>query len=361
MINVTKAYLPDKNKINKFIDRIYDSVWLTNGGQFVRELEWRLKEYLGVKYLILIANGTLALQVAYKALELKGEVVTTPFSFVATTSSLVWEGLEPVFADIDIKTLNINHENIEPLISKDTSAIVAVHVYGNPCNVEAIQKIADKHSLKIIYDAAHCFGVKHKGQSILNYGDISVLSLHATKLFHTVEGGAIVTNNDEIAKKVRLLINFGITGTETIEGLGINAKMNEFEAAMGLCVLDDIENIILTRKNIWRMYHDNLQYHVSFPEITPDTEWNYSYVPVLFKTEDQLLKVQKTLNENGIFPRRYYCLSLDTLNYVQSNKPCEISRNVARRILCLPIYVGLDVCKQSEIIEIVRSKCHMGT
>ncbi len=206
MINVTKAFLPNKEKYQSYVDRIFDSGWLTNNGVLVQELEARLKEHLGVKHLICVANGSLALQLAYKALGLKGEVITTPFSFAATTSTLAWEGLKPVFADIDPHSFNLDPKNIESLITKNTSAIVPVHVFGNPCQVEAIQAIADKHNLKVIYDAAHAFGTNYTNQnghtqSVLNYGDISTISFHATKLFHTIEGGAVITNDDELARK----------------------------------------------------------------------------------------------------------------------------------------------------------------
>ena len=226
MIPVTKPYLPNKAKYQAYVDKIYESGWLTNNGSLVRELEERLTHYLGVKNLILVANGSLALQVAYKALNLSGEVITTPFSFVATTNTLLWEGLTPVFADNNPRTFNIDPQQIEAQITPKTSALLPVHVFGNPCEVEAIQAIADKHQLKVIYDAAHAFGSEYKNQSVLNYGDISTLSFHATKLFHTIEGGAVITNDDELAKKIRLLINFGITGPSSIEGLGTNAKMN---------------------------------------------------------------------------------------------------------------------------------------
>jgi dTDP-4-amino-4,6-dideoxygalactose transaminase len=242
MIPVTRPYLPSRERLDKYIDRIYESAWLTNRGPLLQELESRLSEFLDVQHVILVANGSLALQLAYKALELTGEVITTPFTFLATSSTLVWEGLTPVFADISPESLNLDPKKIEALISKKTSAIVPVHVYGNPCDVEAIQSLADKHGLKVIYDAAHAFGVRFKGRSILKYGDVSILSFHATKIFHTIEGGAVVTNDPKIAERLRQLINFGLSGPETIERAGTNAKMNEFEAAMGMAVLDEMGN-----------------------------------------------------------------------------------------------------------------------
>ncbi len=354
MIPVTKAYLPNKERYKAYVDRIYESGWLTNNGVLLRELEQRLQEYLGVKNLILVANGSLALQLAYKALELKGEVITTPFSFVATTSTLAWEGLKPVFADIDPQSFNLNPANIELLINSRTSAIVPVHVFGNPCDVEAIKTIADKHNLNVIYDAAHAFDVNYKGKSVLNYGDISTLSFHATKLFHTIEGGALITNDDELAKKVRLLINFGITGPASIGSVGINAKMNEFEAAMGLCILDEMETIKQQRAEIWHSYVQKLCGLVSFQHWSTHSQNNGAYVPVLFESEEQLINVEAKLKEKKIIPRRYFYPSLDTLEYLQSDQTCNISRDIASRILCLPIYPGLIFSEQQKIIEILK-------
>jgi dTDP-4-amino-4,6-dideoxygalactose transaminase len=353
MIPVTKSYLPDIGKLKSYIDRIYETGHLTNRGPLVQELEERLRSYLKVKHLILVANGSLALQLAYKALNLQGEVITTPFSFAATTSTLAWEGLKPVFADINPQTFNLNPENIEALIIPQTSAIVPVHVFGNPCEVETIDAIAQKHGLKVVYDAAHAFGVQYKGQSVLNCGDISTLSFHATKLFHTIEGGAVITSDDELARKVRLLINFGITGPTTIEGLGTNAKMNEFEAAMGLCVLDDMEKIVQGRKEVWERYEEALNGKVGFQKFNPHGTRNYAYVPVLFKDEAELLKVQKVLNAEDIFPRRYFYPSLDTLAYLGSSSFCEVSRDVAKRVLCLPQFEKLNISDQIRIVSIL--------
>lgn len=359
MINVTKAHLPNKEKFQSYIDLIFESGWLTNNGSLLRDLEERLADYLGVKNLILVANGSLALQLAYKALDLKGEVITTPFSFVATTSTLAWEKLKPVFADIRPTCFNLDPNNIEPLITEYTSAIVPVHVFGNPCQVEAIQAIADKHNLKVIYDAAHAFGTDYTGQngqtrSLLNYGDISTISFHATKLFHTIEGGAVITNDDELARKIRLLINFGITGPTTIESGGTNAKMNEFEAAMGLCVLDEIDIIKSERQRIWQTYQKELPGLVQFQQWNSQSQNNYSYAPVLFESEAQLLKVEAKLKDNNIFARRYFYPSLDTLDYLQNNQTCLISRDIASRILCLPIYPGLTEADLFLIVKLIK-------
>lgn len=354
MINVTKTYLPDKNKYKSYIDRIYDSSWITNNGPLVRELEERLADYLGVKNIVLVANGTAALEIAYRTLGLKGFVITTPFSFVATTSSLVTNALLPIFCDIDDKTLNINPAHIEAQITSNTSAIVPVHVFGNTCSVEAIDAIAKKHNLKVVYDASHAFGVKYKGQSVLNYGDISTLSFHATKLFHTIEGGAIVINDDTLVQKARYLINFGIENQTSIPELGINAKMNEFEAAMGLCMLDEMENIFNKREELYWIYEKALSDIVDMQQRDIESSSNYGYFPILLKDEKELLKVQDKLNQKDIFPRRYFNTSLDTLPYIEPKQYMPISRDIASRILCLPIYPQLQKREQEDIILTIR-------
>lgn len=355
MIPVTKAYLPNKEKYQSYVDRIFQSGWLTNNGSLLQELERRLADYLGVKNIILVANGSFALQLAYKALALEGEVITTPFSFAATTSTLAWEGLTPVFADINSETFNIDSAQIEAQITSKTSAIVPVHVFGNPCDVEAIQAIADKHKLKVVYDAAHALGSEYKDQSVLNFGDISTLSFHSTKLFHTIEGGAVITNDDELAEKVRLMINFGISSPTSIESVGTNAKMNEFEAAMGLCVLDEIDTIRQRREDIWQVYTNELSNIVELQQWNKHGKNNCAYAPVLFESEEQLLRIEAKLKENDILPRRYFYPSLDTLAYLNSKQVCNNSRDVASRILCLPIYPTLKLDDVQKIINIMES------
>lgn len=354
MIPVTKPYLPPIEKYKQYIDRIYESGILTNRGPLLRELEERLADYLGVKHVVCVANGSLALQVAYKALELKGEVITTPFSFAATTSTLLWESLKPVFCDIDAESFNLDPELIEQHITSDTSAILPVHVFGNPCEVDRIQEIADKHNLNVIYDAAHAFGVKYKDESVLKYGDISTLSFHATKLFHSIEGGAIITESDEIADKVRNLINFGITGPESIEGIGTNAKMNEFEAAMGLCVLDDIEEIISARQNVISQYKDELGVSVQFQKTNEYSELPSSYMPIVFESEEKLLSIKQRLEGVGIYPRRYFYPSLDTI--YQSVKQAIKSVSLSERILCIPLMYNLSEGEIIKVAEEIRGK-----
>ncbi len=353
MIPVTRAYLPDINKYKKYVDKIYKSGYITNDGVLVRELKERLGSYLGVKNILLVSNGTTALNVAYKLLDIKGEVITTPFSFIATTSSLVWHNFTPIFADINAESLNIDSRNIEKMITKNTSAILPVHIFGNICEVEEIDKIAKKYNLKVIYDAAQAFDVKYKGESILNYGDISVLSFHATKLFHTIEGGALVINDDDLYDKAKSMINFGFKDG-VIKTLGINAKMNEFEAAMGLCILEDIGYIRGKREVLHENYKIGLKDRIAFPKITQDCEHNYSYFPVLFHSLEELLLVEKALNEEQIFPRRYFSQSLDTLSFIKPQQVMHISRDIASRILCLPMYYDLKRNEQKKIIDIIH-------
>lgn len=359
MINVTKSYLGNKNKFKAYVDRIYNTGWLTNHGPLVTALEQRLKDYLGVRNIILTNNGTIALQIAYRALGITGSAITTPFSFVATTSSLQWEGIKPIFADIDPATWNLDPSQIERHIEPDTTAIVATHVFGNPCDVERIEQVARQHNLKVVYDGAHAFGSLYKGRSVYNWGDISTLSFHATKLFHTIEGGAIVTNDDALAERVRLLCNFGIVDTDQIEGIGINAKLNEFSAAMGMCVLDDIELILECRAEIGQRYARRLGDHFDLQQPQPESQGNFSYFPVALADEQQLLRSRAQLNESGINPRRYFYPSLDTLEFLQPQAPQPRSRALSRKVLCLPIYPGLPRKVQEKVMQtLIQESIH---
>ena len=321
----------------------------------VTTLEKKLKKYLGVKHLFFVSNGTAALEIAIKALGLQKEIITTPFSYVATTSSIVWMNCEPVFADIDENSLCINPDLIQKKITKNTEAILATHVYGNPCRVEAIEKIAEKNKLKVIYDAAHCFGVKYKGTSILNYGDISTISFHATKLFHTAEGGAIITNDDELAHKISYMRNFGHKGQEEFWGLGINGKNSELHAAMGLCILPGIKKIINKRRTLTEVYDKYLK-HTPLVKImiNENCEYNYSYYPVLFESEKQLLETRNVLNKNNIVPRRYFYPSLTELKYAQSSN-LPVSHRASKRVLCLPLYHELTEGDVKKITELIRN------
>ncbi len=355
MINVTKSYLPAFEDYTTYLREIWERNWLTNNGPLVVALEQQLKAYLGVKHLFFVANGTIALQVGIKALDLKGEIITTPFSYVATTSSIVWEGSTPVFVDIDKDTLCLDPTLIEAAITPQTVAILATHVYGNPCDIEAIAQIAAKHNLKVLYDAAHAFGVKLNGESILTSGDLSTLSFHATKLFHTVEGGCIVTNDDALAFKIAYMINFGHNGTEAFFGLGINGKNSEFHAAMGLCVLPQVGNLIDKRARLSNLYSSLLcDADVMRPVTGEHVLYNYAYYPVIFPTTEKMLTVLAALNAQDIFPRRYFFPALNALNYV-TYMPTPIATSVAARVLCLPLYHDLDEASVHLIAGIIKS------
>ncbi len=354
MINVTKTYLPPLSEYQTYLDQIWQITWLTNRGKFVLELEQKLCRYLQVPNLLFVNNGTIALQIAIKALNLKGEIITTPFSYVATTSSIVWENCKPVFVDIDPNSLCINPDLIEEAITNKTSAIMATHVYGIPCEVEKIEKIAQKYQLKIIYDAAHSFGVQYKGQSLLNYGDISTLSFHATKLFHTGEGGGIVTKDKDLFHKIMYMHNFGHNGPEEFFGVGINGKSSELHAAMGLCVLPKIDELITKRKELSEYYDSNLKsLDLRRPTIPTETIYNYAYYPVIFESEEYLLKAKNKLNENNIFPRRYFYPSLNTLNYVEK-QTCLVSEEISKRVLCLPLFYDLEISLAENICNIIK-------
>lgn len=354
MTNVTKTYLPPLEEYHEYLKGIWDRGWITNNGPLVLELEDRLKKYLGVKYVFFVSNGTIALQVSIKALNITGEIITTPFSYVATTSSIVWEGCKPVFADIDRDTLCLNPKLIEEKITSNTSAILATHVYGNPCDTVSIQSIASKYKLKVIYDAAHAFGVQSAGKSLLASGDISTLSFHATKLFHTVEGGAIVTNDDELAQKISYMINFGHDGPENFFGLGINGKNSEIHAAMGLCLLPKMGELIKRRKTLSLLYNQ-LLVHASFkrPIISYGTVYNYAYYPLIFSSEEVMLKVIAALNSKDIFPRRYFYPALSTLSYVDKQH-MKVAEDVSRRILCLPLFYDLTEAMVRNIAQIIN-------
>jgi dTDP-4-amino-4,6-dideoxygalactose transaminase len=354
MINVTKSYLPPIEEYQKYLSQIWESSWLTNQGPLAQELEFKLKEKLGVKNLLFVSNGTIAIQLAIKALDLKGEIITTPFSYVATTTSILWENCTPVFADIDPETCCINPLQIESLITKKTSAILATHVYGIPCDVDSIAEIAKKHNLKIIYDGAHAFGVKYKTKSVFEHGDISTLSFHATKLFHTVEGGAIIVQDDELYKKILLYRSFGHIGDDYYS-IGINGKNSEFHAAMGLCNLPYIDDIITRRKTIAARYLSNLKtLPLAFPEIPESVEYNYAYFPIFFQDEKELLTVREKLSLQNINTRRYFYPSLNKLPYINSINNCPVSEDIAKRVLSLPFYPQLTFEEVDWICSLIK-------
>ena len=362
-IYVTKPYLPPLAELTPYLEEIWNNNVLTNGGPFHRQLEHELCEYLDVAHISLFSNGTLALITALQALQVKGQVITTPFSFVATSHSLLWNRLEPIFVDIDKETMNINPKNIENAITDRTTAILPVHCYGIPCNVDEIQEIAEKHNLKVIYDAAHAFGVNCHCGSILNHGDLSILSFHATKVFNTFEGGAIICKDKQTKDFIDHLKNFGFDNEISVSCNGINAKMNEFQAAVGLLQLRHINDAIDARKAVAKNYMELLSDVPGIRCVSINTAWkaNYSYFPILVeesygRSRDSLYELLK--NER-IFARRYfYPLISDFPMYrhyaTSSPGNLPVAREISEKILCLPIYPSLELSDQMRIIQAIR-------
>lgn len=355
MIPVTKTFLPTQEEYNSFVKRAWDKAWLTNRGELTIELEDKLKSYLDVPHLIITNNGTIPIQIALKLFGKGGEIITTPFSYVATSAAIVWENCTPVFVDIDSEYLTIDETKIENAITQKTTAILATHVFGNPCHIEAIESIAKKHNLQVIYDAAHCFGVKYNNKSVFNFGDVSTCSFHATKLFHTGEGGAMFCNTDEVYHQLFYSHNFGHNGPLEFHGLGINAKISELQSAMGLAVFPYMDHIISERKKAVDFYNETLNFKTARTlKIRENTEWNYSYYPVIFNSETILLKVQQALLEENILPRRYFYPSLNTIDYVKGDH-MPISESIASRIMCLPLYVGIPGESLKKIVQIINT------
>jgi dTDP-4-amino-4,6-dideoxygalactose transaminase len=357
MINVTRSFLPAKEDFLKYVDEIWERCHLTNHGPLVTELEEKLKDYFRVRHFFFMNNGTIALQIAIKALDLKGEIITTPFSYVATTSSIVWENCTPVFADIKKDSLTIDPGSIEKCITPDTTGIMATHVYGIPCDVRQIEKLAEKYKLKVIYDAAHAFGVQFHDKGLLNYGDISSLSFHATKLFHTIEGGGLATNDDELAARISYMRNFGHNGPEAFFGVGINGKASEFNAAMGLAIFPHVQSIIDDRKKMCLLYDAlfaGLKNKVSRPAIPAGTLYNYAYYPIVFDKEKDLVNAIAALNAEGISPRRYFYPALNTLHYLARRQDCPVAESIASRVLCLPLFYGMEEALPGKIVSIIQ-------
>ena len=353
-IYVTKSFMPPLQEYNKYIAKIFENGVLTNQGPNVQELQKNLSGYLGVKNFHYVTNGTVALQLALSALDIHdGEIITTPFSYVATTSSILWERCKPVFVDIEPNNFTIDVNKIESAITPNTRAIMAVHVFGYACNVDKIQEIARKHNLKVIYDGAHAFGSKYNGKSLLSYGDVSTCSFHATKLFHTIEGGACIVKDDSVSSKLELQKMFGHQGDEHIR-LGINAKQSEFHAAMGLANFPYIKDIISDRKRVSDTYDQLLSGAVGRPKAQNNLEYNYAYYPVVFKNEQELKAVFAALNKQDIFPRRYFYPSLNKLPYVKGQN-CPVSEDISLRIACLPLYVGLKNETITKIAQIIKA------
>jgi len=362
-IYVTQPFLPPLEEFLPYLEQIWESKWLTNSGPFHQELEKKLADYLGVDHLALFANGTLALVTALQALRITGEVITTPFSFVATAHSLLWNGIKPVFVDIHLETFNLDPEKIEAAITPHTTAIMPVHVYGKPCDVEKIQKIADIYGLKVIYDAAHAFGVNYKGESILKHGDLSILSFHATKVFNTFEGGAIVCPDTKTKKRIDDLKNFGFHDEVTVVAPGINAKMNEVQAAFGLLQLKHIDKAIDRRRKIDVQYRKQLSSvsGVSCSPLPVEVTYNYSYFPIMVDKEYSLTREElyEKFRKKGIYTRRYFYPLISTFpmyrglqSAVPENLP--VATKIAEKILCLPIFPDLTEEDQNRVIEIIR-------
>lgn len=361
---VTSPFLPPLEEFIPYLQEIWKSKWLTNNGKFHQELEQKLCEYLGVKYISLFSNGTLALITALQSLKITGEVITTPYSFIATTHSLFWNNIKPVFVDVEPDYYNIDPAKIEASITSHTTAILAVHVYGNPCRMEEIQGLADRYGLKVIYDAAHAFAVKKNGSSILNYGDLSILSFHATKVYNTFEGGAIISHDEITKERIDYLKNFGITNETTVVAAGINAKMNEFQAALGLLQLKYLDIAIGKRKLLYELYWEGLRdiEGISLIKRNDGVEYNYSYFPIFVdekkfgRNRDEVFEY---LKGNGIYPRRYFFpLISDFPLYsdLPSADPANLftAYNAANNVLCLPLFPDLEIKKCQFIIELIK-------
>lgn len=365
-ITVTSPLLPTLDDFIPMLQDIWDRKWLTNNGHYHEELEKALADYLGVKYISLFTNGTLPLITALQALRISGEVITTPYSFVATTHSIWWNGLKPVFVDVDEETGNINPEKIEAAITPHTTAIMPVHVYGTPCNVKRIQEIADIYGLKVIYDAAHAFGVNKDGESILNAGDMSTLSFHATKVYNTVEGGALVCHDAATKKRIDFLKNFGFNGETTVVAPGINSKMDEIRSAYGLLNLKQVDDAIAKRKAIAELYHEALNDvpGIRFLKDTEGVRHNYAYFPIFIDEKDYGISrdaLYAKLQEHDIYGRRYFYPLISTFSAYKGLESADpknlpVAHKLADQVLCLPMFAGLDRKSVERVIDVVRNK-----
>lgn len=358
-ITVTSPLLPPLDEFIPYLEDIWSRKWLTNNGHYHQELEKALCEYLNVPYISLFSNGTLALVTALQALDLKGEVITTPYSFVATSHAIMWNNLAPVFVDIDPTTFNMDPAQIEAAITDETCAILPVHVYGNPCDHQAIQRVADKHNLKVVYDAAHAFGVKQNEESVLNLGDMSILSFHATKAYSTIEGGAIVCHTQEMKEKLDRLKNFGFESETQIPFVGTNAKMNEIQAAFGLATLKHIDKSLAKRKEIADFYKRNLAYidGINIFTANSNVELNHSYFPILIDkevfgmTRDELFDA---LKENGVLARKYfYPIITEFKAYSKFKGEFFHAEEISNNIICLPIHAELVDEELNKIVTLI--------
>lgn len=354
-ITLNTPVKPDLQKLTSYLEQVHDNEWYTNFGPLHQQLTARLEAYLGVKNLLLVSNGTLAIQVACKVLNVK-RALTTPFSFVATTSSLLWQGIETAFCDVESNSFNLSAKSLGQAFKSDSEydAIVATHVYGNPCDVTALKEVANDYGAKLIYDAAHAFGVKLGGESILNFGDASTLSFHATKVFHTVEGGAIVFNDKANFEKAKQLINFGIRQDGSLGEPGINAKLNEYQCAVGLSILDQMDEIIEHRAALFSCYRDSLKGVVELPKWLDKSTFNGAYMPVVITNKDILEKVILALDTHGVQYRRYFSPSLDKVYKNTVSFGCPISNRVAGNVICLPLHYYLTFEDVSIIVKLIK-------
>ena len=362
-ITVTSPLLPDREEFNKFLQEIWETKWITNNGCFHQELERALCKYLEVPYVSLFTNGTLPLITALQALRITGEVITTPYSFVATTHALWWNGIKPVFVDIDSRTCNLDPEKIEAVITPKTTAIMPVHCYGKPCDTKAIQSIADKYGLKVIYDAAHAFGVKVDGESILKAGDMSTLSFHATKVYNTIEGGALVMHDERTKKRIDYLKNFGFSGETTVVAPGINSKMDEVRAAYGLLNLRQVDQAISSRHRVADRYREALREvdGITFFDDIPRVRHNYSYFPIFIDAEKFGMtrdELYFKMRENKVLGRRYFyplISTFSTYRSLESSNPkyLPVATKMADEVICLPMHHELSVSDIKRVLEVI--------
>ena len=353
MLHVTKSYLPDLSEYVAYLEKIWANNHLTNDGPLLVELEKKLAEFLEVEHLIFVGNGTIALQLALKALQIQGDVITTPFSYCATTNALIWENCNPIFADINPISLTVESQEIKAKLTSTTQAILTTHVYGNAGDLERQEQIAKEAGIPIIYDGAHAFGVRHKGKSIYSFGDMTTCSFHATKIFHTVEGGAVIVKDSLLAAKVRELRSFGHKGDIYLSP-GINGKNSEFHAAMGLVNLSHFNSIKDHRKRACEIYESYLHNEVQRIAWNTDMIRNYSYFPIILSSENQLIEIVAALQAKEIFPRRYFYPSLNELPFV-AQQSCPISEDISRRILCLPLSATITDLEINQVVDIINT------
>ncbi|MGI0116871.1 DegT/DnrJ/EryC1/StrS family aminotransferase [Zooshikella sp. RANM57] len=356
MINVTRSHLPSREKLDTYISQLYDSAYLTNFGPLEQQLTKALEQYLNINHLVLMANGTLALMLLIRGLGLKGEVITTSYTFPATAAAICWSGLEPKFADINASDWTIDPNKIEDLITPQTAAILATHVYGNPCDIEALTTLGEQYKLPVLYDGAHGFGIQYAEQSLLGMGVGTAVSFHATKLFHTVEGGGVIVADSDLAARLKRLINFGIAGPEQVSEVGINAKMSELHAAVGLANLQEINDCIRLRQSHLYYYQQRLDHSgIQWQQWRMNSTTNGAYAPVNLPSEQSLLNVKQQLEVNNIFPRRYFYPSLDVLPCHGAPKNTPNAQHIAATTLCLPLYAELTQAQLDLICDTVLS------